>query len=102
MDLWFETADRGAWRAGDQLPTVVLVWRREMKIKDAKIFAQALKPGELIRIVSDRPMSEQEIDAVCANSDLLLAGTTQDRELTIAGCYAHYYTEFLRPSERER
>jgi hypothetical protein len=102
MDFWLKTVDRGAWRTDDQVPTVVLIWRREIKIKDAKIFAQALNLGELLRIVSDRPMQEQEIGAICANSGLLLASTTEDRELTLAGCYRHCYTEFLRSSAAGR
>src|SRR6478736_3999002 len=100
MDFWVDTVDPDPWRIGESAPTVLLVWRSETKLRDALTYAQALLPGQTLRIVSDRRLSARELSAVCAGNQLVVTATTEDRCLTMAGCYAHHYTELKRLPER--
>lgn len=93
MDFWIDTVDPDPWRRGESVPTILLVWRTETKLQDALTYAQALLPGQTLRIVSDRRLSAREVSAVCAGDQLVVTATTEDRCLTMAGCYTHHYTE---------
>jgi hypothetical protein len=93
MYAFIQTAELAAWRPEEAKPAVVLVWQGAPKLRDVAIFARALLPGQTLRVVGDSRLLLSALEPVCANHGLRIVHTTEDRALTIFGCYAHYYAD---------
>jgi hypothetical protein len=87
------SAERGAWRPGDAGPMAVLIQTGPLQFKDVAIFIKALLPDQYLRIVSDSPALSAAIKPFCALHGLIIRSVTEDRALTISGCFAHYYCD---------
>lgn len=96
MDAFIQSAHVAAWHLGEATPAAVLIWQGTPKLSDLAIFAQALLPGQTLRVVGDSPLLLSALEPVCANQGLMIVDTNEDRTLTIFGCYAHYYADLQR------
>ena len=93
MFAFIQTAQTAAWHPGEAKPAVVLVWQGAPKLSDVAIFAQAVLPGQALRVVGDSRHLLSALEPVCASHGLRMVHTTEDCVLTIFGCYAHYYAD---------
>lgn len=96
MFALMQTAQTAAWHPGGARLAAVLVWQGASKLRDVAIFAQALLPGQTLRVVGDSRLLLSALAPVCANHGLMVGNTTKDRTLTIFGCEAHYYADLQR------
>jgi hypothetical protein len=90
------SVDYGPRRLEEARPVVVLIWQGESKPQDASAYAQALQPGQILRVAADSHGLLAGLEAWCGNHGLRVVTTTEDRALTIYGCYAHYYIDMQR------
>jgi hypothetical protein len=95
MYAFIQSAHTAAWpgHPGTATPAVVLIWQGTPKLSDLAIFSQALQPGQTLRVVGDSPQLLSALEPACATHGLMIVYTTEDRALTISGCYAHYYAD---------
>ncbi len=91
MVAFIETADTAAWRPGEAKPLAVLIMMGAPKLKDVAIFAQALRPGQTLRVVGDDLEMRAALEPFCAAHGLAITYVTEDRVLTCSVCYTHYY-----------
>ncbi len=93
MCAFIQTAETAAWQLEEANPAVVLIWQGVPKLSDVAIFARALLHGQTLRVVGDSRLLLSALEPVCATHGLTIVHTTEDRVLTIFGCYAHYYAD---------
>jgi hypothetical protein len=80
MFAFVETAPTEAWSTGADKPAAVL---------------QTLLPGQTLRVVGDSRPLLSELASVCSSNGLTIVRTSEDRVLTIEGCYS------LKASKRD-
>lgn len=93
---FFETVSYEAWRSERERPAIVVIWHGRPKLSDVAILAQALLPGQVLRVAADARWMLEGLEVTREMQDLNLVGTNEDRVLTWKGCYAHYYADFQR------
>ena len=93
MNAFVQSAHSEAWRAGDVKPTVVVYMPGRPKLRDVAIFAQALLPGQILRVVGTSRQIQTALEPFCAAHKLTITCVDEDRVLTFFGCCAHYYID---------
>ena len=81
MDAFIQSTHTAAWpgHPGEAKPAAVLIWQGAPKLSDLAIFAQALLPGQTLRVVGDSPLLLSALEPVCANHRLIIVYSTEDR-----------------------
>src|SRR6185312_6444763 len=88
---FIETVTTEAWRPGEAKPTFILMMLGAPKPRDVAIFAQALQPGQTLRAVGDSPAMQLALEAFCSTHGLTVVNNSWEQDLTLTGCYTHYY-----------
>jgi hypothetical protein len=71
-------APRIAFHGVQTEPAAVLIQLGALKLKDIAIYAQTLKSGQYLRVVSDRPTLGAEPEPFCAANGLAIVLVSED------------------------
>jgi hypothetical protein len=93
---FIHSVDYAASRPERPQPTIVVIWQGQPNLQDAATYAQALLPGQILRVVADSWGLLAGLEGWCDDQGLRVVDTNEDRHLTIYGCYGHCYVEMQR------
>src|SRR5215472_6112008 len=69
------SVEYGPWRSEGARPVVVLTWQGQPKLHDAAAYAQALRPGQILRVAADSHELLAGLEAWCGHHSLRIVTT---------------------------
>jgi hypothetical protein len=96
MSDFIHSVDGAAWRLERARPTIVLIWQGQPTLQDAATYAQALLPGQILRVVADSWELLAGLERWCEDQGLSVVGTSQVRDVPLYGFYGQCYVDIQR------